>query len=175
MDEKDDVFARFKDEKQAASKRREVLTIPRRAWGSGSKVVEVVRVRSSGPSKEKPRRTDTQVRAASWDEGFPAKQTATVSILVEMDAGEATAPVTHIMPAWEPTAVEAAPSAADREPVVSVHRARGRPRRQTAIAPTRHIADPFDDADQGANCLRCGYVIEPARERRGLMTCLECR
>jgi hypothetical protein len=39
---------------------------------------------------------------------------------------------------------------------------------------SRRVADPFDANDEGANCLRCGYVVERARERRGLMTCAEC-
>jgi hypothetical protein len=38
----------------------------------------------------------------------------------------------------------------------------------------RHFADPFADGDDGANCLRCGYLIEPAREKRGLLTCAAC-
>jgi len=40
-------------------------------------------------------------------------------------------------------------------------------------AAVRRFADPFAD-DDGANCLRCGYLVEPAREKRGLMTCSAC-
>jgi hypothetical protein len=38
----------------------------------------------------------------------------------------------------------------------------------------RHYADPFAQDDVGANCLRCGYLVEPAREKRGLLTCAGC-
>ena len=29
----------------------------------------------------------------------------------------------------------------------------------------------FSPDDGGANCIRCGYLVEPAREKRGLTTC----
>jgi hypothetical protein len=57
------------------------------------------------------------------------------------------------------------------EPVVSGRR---QPYRQTAVALTRRVADPLGPNDNGANCLRRGYLIEPARERRGLLTCSAC-
>jgi hypothetical protein len=46
--------------------------------------------------------------------------------------------------------------------------------RRTARVASWRIADPFDRADDGANCLRCGYAVQPARERRGLITCAGC-
>jgi hypothetical protein len=39
---------------------------------------------------------------------------------------------------------------------------------------TRQFADPFAEDDSGANCIRCGYLVEQSRERRGLMTCSKC-
>jgi len=39
----------------------------------------------------------------------------------------------------------------------------------------RAFADPFAADDTGANCICCGYLVSPAREKRGLMTCLQCR
>jgi hypothetical protein len=36
------------------------------------------------------------------------------------------------------------------------------------------VADPFDPSDFGANCIRCGYAIEAARDQRGMMTCSGC-
>ena len=39
----------------------------------------------------------------------------------------------------------------------------------------RVFADPFAADDIGTNCIRCGYLVSPAREKRGLMTCLQCR
>uniref|UniRef100_UPI001E36BC7C hypothetical protein n=1 Tax=Neoroseomonas rubea TaxID=2748666 RepID=UPI001E36BC7C len=50
----------------------------------------------------------------------------------------------------------------------------GRPRKAAAAPQARPVADPFDTTDDGANCLRCGYLVEPARERRGLLTCAGC-
>ena len=83
MDDKDRVFARFKDDKPEASDRRELLTIPRRAGATGSRVVEVVHVRSGGAVKDQRRRIDTHVRAASWDGGFPAKRAIATPVFVE--------------------------------------------------------------------------------------------
>lgn len=70
------------------------------------------------------------------------------------------------MPGWQPAPAKAAPSV--REP-----RPRGDGPRQ-AREPARRVADPFDTADDGANCLRCGYAVEPEREARGLLTCAVC-
>jgi hypothetical protein len=30
------------------------------------------------------------------------------------------------------------------------------------------------DGDESANSLGCGYLVEPAREKRGLLTCAAC-
>jgi hypothetical protein len=45
---------------------------------------------------------------------------------------------------------------------------------EVSEARTRRFADPFAADDDCANCLRCGYLVEKARDRRGLMTCSEC-
>lgn len=177
MDDKDRVFARFKDDKPEASDRRELLTIPRRAGASGSRVVEVVHVRSGGAIRDQSLRVDTHVRAASWDGGFPAKRPVVAPVLVDAVTVEAATPTAHVMPAWEPTAAgaKAALSAPTQEPVAAAHQGRGRPRKLTASTPARRVADPFDGSDDGANCMRCGFVIEPAREKRGRLTCSACR
>jgi hypothetical protein len=39
----------------------------------------------------------------------------------------------------------------------------------------RAFADPYVADDTGTNCMRCGYLVSPAREKRGLLTCLKCR
>lgn len=175
MDDKDRVFARFKDDKPEATDRRELLTIQRRAGASGSRVVEVVHVRSGGALKDRPRRIAVHGHAASWDDGFTAKRPVIPPILVDPVTVEAAEPTIHVMPAWEPTVAD------DQPPVppapaqqVEVRRPRGRPRKVPDPATTRHIADPFDASDDGANCMRCGYAIESARGKRGLMTCSEC-
>lgn len=208
MDDKDRVFARFRDDKPEASDRRELLTIPRRAGASGSRVVEVVRVRSGGAVRDRQQRVDPHVRAASWEDGFQAKQAVAAPALLEpIPAVEAPPPTTHVMPAWEPPAAAVSEARDPEAPAVATTRGRGRPRKHPpqesaavemaapaadegiaiprrgsgrppmAIpnAPTRHVADPFDSSDDGANCMRCGYAIEPARENRGLMTCAACK
>jgi len=82
-------------------------------------------------------------------------------------------PVAHLMPAWERTAVER-----EVEPTLAAPSEPAQPRakraRRPVAAESRHVADPFDANDDGANCLRCGYAVEPARERRGMMTCARC-
>lgn len=174
-DDKDCVFANFKDDRLEASDRRELLTIPRRAGATGSRVVEVVHVRSGGAIKDRPRRVDAHVRAASRDGGFPAKRAVVAPSLVGSVTVEAAEPTAHVMPAWEPTVAEEAPSPPRvlAQPIV-VRRGRGRPSKESNPAPTRHVADPFDASDDGANCIRCGYAIEPIREKRGLLNCAAC-
>jgi hypothetical protein len=79
------------------------------------------------------------------------------------------------MPAWEPTAREAAIEPAQTAvPVSEPARQAGKRACRGAANESRRVADPFDAADEGANCMRCGYLVEPARERRGLMTCAGC-
>lgn len=175
MDDKDRVFSRFQENKPAASDRRELLTIPRRAGAVGSRVVEVVHVRAAGAARERPRRPDAHVRAASWEGGFPARQAPSVPAPAEPPPAEAAKPTAHVMPAWEPAAAAveaAAPAHAEvRRPAVAKAAARPGP---TAPKPARRVADPFDTEDDGANCMRCGYAIEPEREMRGLLTCARC-
>jgi hypothetical protein len=79
---------------------------------------------------------------------------------------------------WQPSPPQPAPLVPKpAEP--SVERVMARQRRPrvtkapTAKAGERRFADPFADED-GANCFRCGYLVEPAREKRGLMTCSAC-
>ena len=180
MDDIDRVFARFKDDKPEPANRRETLSIPRRSGTGGSRIVEVVHLRSGRGSTDRPQRLDPRVRAASWDGGFQAKraiampdQPAPVSVPV-------IAPTTHVMPAWDPAVTEEASSAPGSLNVaeasdVAARRGRGRPRKEVSTTPLpRRVADPFDASDDGVNCMRCGYTIEPAREKRGLMTCAEC-
>lgn len=180
MDDKDRVFARFKDDKPEPTNRRETLSIPRRNGAGGSRTVEVVHLRSGAGSRDRPQRLDPQVRAASWDDGFSAQRPVETPAPPAPRVAPATMPTTHVMPAWEPAAAKEASSAPASEkaagaPDATARRGRGRPRKMlSATPPARHIADPFDANDDGANCIRCGYAIEPAREKRGLMTCAGC-
>lgn len=221
MDEKDSVFARFKGAQPETTDRHERITILRPTRASGSRVVEVVRVRGTTAAADKPRRVDTHVRALFWDGGFPAKRSSSAGPLVEGAAAaiaETVVPVTHVMPAWlsapTPPASDAAPAQAAEPPLaprrrrgrpravitaweptpapapappfgnvatapaeeasIASRRRRGRPRKDPLSAPARRVADPFDANDDRANCMRCGYAIDPRRESRGLMTCAEC-
>jgi hypothetical protein len=191
----DHVFARFHDDHAAAQPKRELLSIPRKGMSSGSRTVEVVHVRSGARSKiEDHHPREVGVRAATWAEGFPTKPAPNRSP-VELSAHiEPQQPAVHVMPMWES-------SRADPEPTQAEPKRRGRPRKivnETALitgdpsAPQpaakrrgrpRKIAsetapitaDPFDPNDDGTNCLRCGCLVQPAREKRGLMTCASCR
>jgi hypothetical protein len=91
---------------------------------------------------------------------------------------EPSQPVTHVMPMWQPSSPQPAqpvakPAESSVETAVVERR---KPRTSKPYAPkatARHFADPFAD-DDGANCIRCGYLVEEAREKRGLMTCAKC-
>lgn len=177
MDDKDHVFARFKDDKPVASDRRETLSIPRRGSAMGSRAVEVVHVRSSGSptGKGQPRRLTFTDRAATWENGFPARPPVQLPSEDDAEPPARAEPVTHLMPMWEPPPMAAkvttpvrdeAPAAAA---VSAVEASRPRTRKSA-----RRVADPFDASDHNANCMRCGYAIEAARERRGLLTCSGC-
>jgi hypothetical protein len=75
------------------------------------------------------------------------------------------------MPGWEPLLAPIEPV----EPTVKP--ATGQHRQPKAAKPPgkRAFADPFAAEDTGANCIRCGYLVSPAREKRGLLTCHQCR
>ncbi|MBR0661774.1 hypothetical protein [Neoroseomonas oryzicola] len=173
MTEIDRVFARFTDNKQAAEDRRETLSIPRRGGATGSRAVEVVHVRSAGgqAGQDRAPRKDFRVRALTWEGGFPAREKAPARAPEPLPAAAAPEPTAHVMPAWEPAVAEPAPPAEAPEPPLRAVA----PRREKAPrAAERRVADPFDAADDGANCMRCGYAIDPLRERRGLFTCAAC-
>ncbi len=169
MSDIDRVFARFQDTRTPASDRREVRTVPGRGT-RGSRVVEVVHRRSGAPAAaaESPRQTRANLRAASWEEGFPARQAPQPPAVEPPPVVVAPEPTAHVLPAWEPVAP--APEAVPAAPAPRAPRAQ----RVAARAMERAVADPFDATDERANCLRCGYLVEPQREARGLMTCAAC-
>jgi hypothetical protein len=83
------------------------------------------------------------------------------------------------MPMWKPLPPRPAPKMPGRvePPAETVVGGRYRPHSPKAHASkgtARRYADPFADDDDGANCLRCGYLVEPAREKRELLTCAAC-
>ncbi len=177
MDDKDHVFARFRSDKPAAADRRETLSIPRRGSAMGSRAVEVVHVRSTGAptGKGQARRLAVTDRAATWEQGFPVRSAAQPPAMVDAEPPARAEPVTHVMPMWEPVAVVAeiiTPVRDDALPAVAgpdLEPAHPRTRK-----PAARIADPFDVTDDRANCMRCGYAVEAARDKRGLLTCAGC-
>ena len=172
MSDIDRVFAQLGGKHTADSDQRETRRIPRKSGSAGSRVVEVVRLaakRAPSPARAS-RATDFRVRAATWEDGFPAKSAPAPAPSLPLVAPDVPQPVAHVMPGWAPTVVEP-----EAKPAPSAELIRRAARGRTAKPPvSRRVADPFDAADDLANCLRCGYVVEPSRERRGLMTCAAC-
>lgn len=185
MSEADRVFPR--QEKQvgqnSAGEKRFITSAPRRGGlgGSKSRVVEVVHVRSgrSKPAEQRSHPSSRNTRAEMWPDGFRAK-----SALLPMQHGAPPAtpapvqPTAHVMPAWAPSPQQSIqPVTASADPPTEVSTDHRRPRISKSAAsraPTRRFADPFADDDSGANCLRCGYLIEKVREQRNLLTCAAC-
>ncbi len=172
MSEEDRVFARFRGARPTAGGRREVVNVPRRGTG-GSRSVEVVHLRGTGGAK--PREPSASRRAETWQDGFRARPAPALLEPAAPAPAEAPPPTVHVMPMWTPAPVAEEPPPTEQTvapaPAVRATRARGRP---AIHAAGRRVADPFDAADEGANCLRCGYLVEPAREQRGLLTCAAC-
>ena len=186
MSEANRVFPRQdKPGAQTASvDRRFIVSAPRRSGSGGGKgrVVEVVHVR-----RNRPRPIDNHSRPASWSVGaetWPEGVRAASALpLPQQDippvAPEPAQPTVHVMPMWEPSPQQPAqPVVAPAEPPVEtavIERRKPRTSKpKTPKATARRFADPFAQNDTGANCIRCGYLVEQAREERGLMTCSTC-
>jgi hypothetical protein len=78
------------------------------------------------------------------------------------------------MPKWEPPPVAVTDMPAGLEDVSSAAGLAVAPLIPRPLRSKRRVADPFDATDDGTNCIGCGYAIEPARAKRGLMTCAGC-
>jgi hypothetical protein len=138
----------------------------------------VVHLRStrSKPAGVFRHRVVARQHAESWPDGFRAKTAGPDSTFNAAPfTPEPLPPTVHVMAAWDPSPKPPAavpPPAADsvavdgQQPPASW---RGEPR-----VVSRRFADPFADDDSGANCLRCGYLVERAREYRSKMTCSRC-
>ena len=184
MSEADRVFSGRRGQGAQApfGEKRHIVTAPRRSGpGAGkSRVVEVVHVRRDGarPVEDHPPPAPWNQRAETWPEGFRAKPAQPLPPQdIPPAVPDPAPPVVHVMPMWEPQQ-PAQPVTEPDEPLVEPAMAeQHRPRTLKAKTPkntARHFADPFAEGDEGANCLRCGYLVEPARERRGLLTCSSC-
>jgi hypothetical protein len=182
MSEADRVFPprEVQGDTTATDEKRFIHTAPRRSGFSAgkSRVVEVVHLRRgrSTPATASPRAAARDVRAETWSDGFCARSPAPLAPHdVQPIAPEPVQPTVHVMPMWEPSAQQVTQPAGPVAEAKAVRR--GRPRNPKPAAPavnTRHFADPFAIDDSGANCVRCGYLVEPGREKRGLMTCSDC-
>jgi hypothetical protein len=186
MSEVDRVFPRPAGQRtQTPSvEKRLILSAPRRSGlGAGkSRVVEVVHVRrgKARPAEGAPRPAPWNVRAETWPEGFRPKAALPLPQLdVQPAPPEPTQPTVHVMPMWEPSPQQPpSPAMEPTEPPAEtavVERRKPRISKPPAAkVRVRPFADPFADDDSGANCIRCGYLVEQRREKRGLMTCSKC-
>src|SRR3954451_2242212 len=172
MSEADRVFSGRRGQRAQApsGERRHIVSAPRKrgAEGSKSRVVEVVHVRREGaqPRSGQPRPAAWSVRAETWSEGFRAKPAQPLPQQdIQPVAPEPASPVVHVMPMWEPSAPQPEPPLVEPdepsvEPVMTERRRSRIPKARTSEGTARRFADPFADADEGANCLRCGYLVE---------------
>ena len=133
-----------------------------------SRSIEVVQLsrHGIGPADDQVRTGSRGVRGEAWPVEFEAKPKPP---LTPFDTQPSPTPspapqVGHV--------VERTPRLLAALPVqpelTAPRQARGRPRQE------RIFADPFAADDSGANCFRCGYLVEAAREKRGKLTCAAC-
>lgn len=184
MSEADRVFQRRENQRPQTSReeRRVVVSPPRKGpAGSGrSRVVEVVHLRRDGlkPEDARPRSTAGKLRAQTWPEGFRARSTLPPTQHdVEPVSPGPPPPIAHMMPVWAPPPQRDAERSSIEADATARTDAAGPNGSAMPKAPkprTRRFADPFATDDNRANCLRCGYLVEKARDRRGLMTCATC-
>ena len=110
LDDKDHVFARFKSDKSVSADRRETVTVARRGSAPGSRIVEVVHVRSGAGLKARSQRINTHVRAAPWDRGSTARHAAPAPSPTDPMAAAPTNPTNQATSAVEAVAVDAGPA-----------------------------------------------------------------
>lgn len=186
MSEADRVFARMiKPCPRSTSKDSEILHVASRQRGAAvnqNRAVEVVyRPLDQSRSPTEPgRRPGSSAYAASWPNGFNVRPAASPPPAVaSLKTLEPNLPVGHLMPGWEPQLLPTQPVEA------AVDLSTGSGRKLRAAKPERPknaprstkraFADPFSADETGTNCIRCGYLVSPARERRGFLTCVQCR
>jgi hypothetical protein len=182
MSEANSVFPGREDGRGPQAERRFIQTSRRDRGGLARKqVVEVVHVHRSRAKHDDqhPVQQSAGVRAATWEDGFKVKAEPP-AIFAEPAAPkvEVTEPVAHVIGLWQPSPAWNAPQPEQveskaAEPPPAAAAKRGHPGKPRPEAPTRSFADPFA-VDDRANCMRCGYLVETSREKRGLLTCAAC-
>jgi hypothetical protein len=176
MSEADRVFARMTTPGSLPSPEdKQFLHITSRRRGAvagQSRVVEVVHRRSghmASPAEPAP--------AATWSEGFQGRSAPTLPPADDSEPAPIPAPpVGHLMPGWAPLLPPLQPAA--KVPASNRTKRRAAKQEGSKTQPgmtKRTFADPFAADDTGTNCTRCGYLVSPAREKRGLTTCMQCR
>ena len=147
---------------------------------SQMQVVEVVHVRhgTKRAVDDQAQLPRPDVSEETWRDEADAALMRQLPDLVSAPAAEPQQSVAHVMPMWEPRVAEmplTVPAGdALAEAPAPAKRKRGRRPGSGSKATDQRYADPFAEEDIGANCLRCGYLVEPARERRGWLTCAKC-
>jgi hypothetical protein len=184
MSEADRVFSRHLKRATSSSETRHIVTAPRKnRFGTmANRVVEVVHVAHATPRplRSQPHPVRRDAHAESWPDGFRAKTASPVSLPEARPVvPEPTPPTVHVMPAWEPSAQQAALTGEGLVEVPSgtatiKHHEQHDAASNAPKGTKRRFADPFAADDNGANCIRCGYLVERARATRGLWTCSSC-
>ena len=184
MSEADRVFSRLPKSITSSNEMRHIVTAPRknRSGTVTNRVVEVVHVAhgTPRPRKDHSHSMRRDGRAESWPNGFRAKSASPGPVSdAQQIVPQPTSPVVHVMPAWEPSLQQPALTLEEPAQVLSSsptmeHDAQHDPASSPPKTMTRRFADPFAADDDGANCTQCGYLVEPAREKRGLWTCSKC-
>jgi hypothetical protein len=179
MSEADRVFSRMTTPGALPSREdKQFLQVTSRRRGAvagQSRVVEVVYRRSSRETVPA-----EPAHGAAWPEGLPGHP---APALPPAEAPAATPvaapPVAHVMPGWTPLLppLQSAEEAAKAQSSIRPQRRVAKPEwsRHQPMTTKRTFADPFAADDGGTNCIRCGYLVSPAREKRGLKTCTQCR
>jgi hypothetical protein len=111
------------------------------------------RIYSRTASKERPRPTVWNVRAETSPKGFHTQSARRAHTPAEPP----------LVPA--PAAPPPAATSGDAEATVR------RQSRARKVGSPRTFVDPFAAGEEGSNYLRCGYLVEAARDRRGQLTC----
>src|SRR3954454_3232758 len=153
MSEADRVFPARKGQGSPAlnSEKRHILSAPRRSGpGAGkSRVVEVVHVRRdrSRPVEDHPHPAPWNLRAETWPEDLRAKPAQPLPPQdIQPVAPEPASPVVHVMPMWEPSPPQSAPTVARSDEMPTEAAVEGRrqprsPRGKTPKETSRHFAD----------------------------------